>query len=98
MSETKIIGDILLLNEVGDSVRLIDAPQKEVTTIGGTFGSLIIDRLADPPKIQGKGNVWIQEESNLVRTTRILPGITLTIYISTNGKDGRSIGSISHKQ
>lgn len=92
----RVEGTIFLLNEEGESEREICVLLGTSDTIGGTFGSLIIDMIASPPKVQGKGNVWIREDGQLVRTKRMEHNETLTIAISANGRDSTPIGTITY--
>ena len=101
MVET-ISGTINLLNIEGDSVRPINVDiGSEAQTIEGEFGSLIIDSwVINPPKIQGKGNVWILNgDNNPVRTRRIIKGEVVKVVISGK-KDGSQfvpIGEIKYQ-
>jgi hypothetical protein len=89
----RITGRIFLLNEEGDCDRDINVLSGNSQTIEGTYGSLIVDMTIEPPKIQGKGNVWINSEG-CIRTTRIKSGENLNIAISSDGKKMTSIGDI----
>lgn len=89
----RITGTIYLLNEEGDSERQINVSDGEYQNVRGTFGSLIIDMTVKPPKIQGKGNVWINT-GVCERTSRIHSDESLSIVISSNGKESSSIGNI----
>ncbi len=58
-----ISGTIRLLNSAGDCVREVSACTGSRQIIEGTFGCLVIDMSVKPPKVQGKGNVWINHET-----------------------------------
>ncbi len=91
----KITGQIFLLNEEGDADRQIFVVAGASEVIGGTFGSLVIDMVANPPKVQGKGNVWVEVGGSLVRTTRMNVGDSLSVFTSTDGVSRNSIGSVA---
>jgi len=88
---TKVVGRINLINRNGDVVRDISVEIGQYVCIGGTYGSLEIEADVNPPRIRGKGDVWVSE---CVRTTRLQEGQELQIGISSNGKDLVNIGSI----
>ncbi len=90
----RIIGTIYLLNEDGDSERQINISDGEYQNVSGTFGSLIIDMTVKPPKVQGKGNVWINT-GVCERTSRIHSEESLSIVISSDGKKSTPIGNIT---
>jgi len=91
----KITGQIFLLNEEGEADRQICVMVGASEVIGGSFGSLVIDMVANPPKVQGKGNVWVEVDGTLIRTTRMNAGESLAIFTSADGKARNSIGSIN---
>jgi hypothetical protein len=91
----KITGQIFLLNEDGDADRPIYVDRGGSATIAGTFGALIIDMVANPPKVQGKGNVWVEVGGALIRTTRMNVGDNLSVFMSADGVTRNSIGSIA---
>ena len=90
----RITGQILLLNEEGDCDQKVDVSKGNRSLIAGTFGSLIGDMAVEPPKVQGKGNVWLNTTSELVRTSRINPGEEMEISISSDGLGNTKIGKI----
>jgi hypothetical protein len=90
----KITGQIFLLNEDGDADRQILVMAGASEIIGGTFGSLVIDMTANPPKVQGKGNVWVEVGGALIRTTRMNEGDNLAVFTSADGIRRNPIGSI----
>lgn len=91
-----ITGKIFLENNDGDSEREVAAPIGKLTRIEGTYGSLVVDAyVKDPPKIEGKGNVWLlNNDQQLVRSRRLATGETATVVISGDGKDFSKIGEI----
>jgi hypothetical protein len=90
----KITGQIFLLNEEGDADRQILVLAGAYEVVSGTFGSLVIDMVANPPKVQGKGNVWVEVGGALTRTTRMDVGDSLAVFTSADGASRNSIGSI----
>lgn len=92
----RITGTIYLLNEDGDSERQINVSEGKYQNVRGTFGSLIIDMTVKPPKVQGKGNVWINT-GVCERTLRIHSGESLSIVISSNGRESSPIGNINYE-
>ncbi len=90
----RIVGRIALLNDDGESDREISVNLGERGYVGGTFGGLEIEANVSPPRIRGKGNVFIEGLGDGVRTTRLQEGQELKVGISANGQNITNIGSL----
>ena len=93
MSE-RIAGTVYIMNAAGDPQREVDVPIGSSDTIEGEFGSLVVDATVRPPRLHGKGNIFLNFGQGRTRSGRLNAGETVQVELV----DGFNAGSLTFQK